>query len=213
MKFLKKLFTTKKTKRKELWKEQNKHNFTWMDGKFDISKVQVGNYSYGPVKAYFWGSEGEKLVIGNFVSIANNVTFICGGNHPYMGFSTYPFKSYFFDEPDDVYSNGYIVIKDDVWIGMNSVIMSGVTVGQGAVIAAGAVVTKDVEPYAIVGGNPAKLIKYRFDEEIREKMLRFDFSRLSKEIIMRNKDILYRPLTSENIKQFVGERKSEIDSF
>ena len=83
-----------------------------------------------------------------------------------------------FGEEREAGSKGNIVIKDDVWIGQNAIICSGVTVGQGAVVAAGAIVTKNVEPYAIVAGNPAKVIKYRFEKELRESLINIDIVEL-----------------------------------
>ena len=80
-------------------------------------------------------------------------------------------------------------------------ILSGVHIGQGAVIAAGAVVTNDIPPYAIVGGVPAKVIKYRFDKQIIEELLKVDFSKLTKEMVLSHKDELYQPL--ENIEDYV----------
>ena len=71
-------------------------------------------------------------------------------------------------------AKGDIVVGDDVWIGENAIVCSGVTIGQGAIVAAGAIVTKDIEPYAIVGGNPAKVIKYRFNENIRKKLIQIN---------------------------------------
>lgn len=75
-------------------------------------------------------------------------------------------------------AKGNIVVEDDVWIGENAIISSGVKIGQGAIVAAGAVVTKDVEPYAIVGGNPAKIIKFRFNENIREKLMKMNLDEI-----------------------------------
>ena len=145
-----------------------------------------------------FGAEEEGLLIGNFVSIADDVKFLLGGNHSYLGFSTFPFLTKYFATLESV-SKGQIVVKDDVWIGFNSTILSGVTIGQGAIIAAGSLVTKDVAPYSIVGGNPAKLIKYRFEQEVVDKLVLFDFARLSDEVILKNRDALYQEITSENI--------------
>ena len=100
-------------------------------------------------------------------------------------------------------TKGSIIVKDDVWIGTNAIICSGVTIGQGAIIAAGAVVTKDVAPYAIVGGNPAKVIKYRFDEGIRNKLLEIDISRLFCEIKQSDLDMIYTDLTLENLNRLL----------
>ncbi len=78
-------------------------------------------------------------------------------------------------------------------------ILSGVTIGKGAIVAAGSTVTRDVEPYSIVGGNPAKHIKYRFSSQIREKLLKFNFEELDNEMINKNIDLLYTELTEDNI--------------
>ncbi|MGN9105593.1 DapH/DapD/GlmU-related protein [Oliverpabstia intestinalis] len=90
------------------------------------------------------------------------------------------------------FAKGDIRVDDDVWIGYGASIMSGVHIGQGAVVAAGAVVTKDVPPYAIVGGVPAKVIKYRFEPEMIEELLKVDYSELTKEDIEKHIDDLYR---------------------
>lgn len=94
----------------------------------------------------------------------------------------------------DAFSKGDIIVDDDVWIGYGATIMSGVHIGQGAVVAAGAVVTKDVPPYAIVGGVPAKVIKYRFEPEMIEELLKVDYSKLTKEDIEKHIDDLYKKL-------------------
>lgn len=85
------------------------------------------------------------------------------------GVSTYPFKRKLFHGGEEAVSKGDIIVGDDVWVGYGATILSGVHIGQGAVIAAGAVVNKDVPPYAIVGGIPAKVIKYRFSESVCKK--------------------------------------------
>ena len=97
------------------------------------------------------------------------------------------------------------MLEDDVWIGNNAMILSGVTIGQGAVVAGGAVVTKDVEPYAIVAGNPAKVIKYRFEPEIIEKLKRIDYSKLTKEKALSVLPQLYTNLTTENVDKILKE--------
>ena len=87
------------------------------------------------------------------------------------------------------------MVDNDVWIGYGATILSGVHIGQGAVIAAGAVVTKDVPPYAIVGGVPAKVIKYRFEESTIKDLLMIDYTKLTKEMIEQHVNNLYEPLT------------------
>ena len=100
-------------------------------------------------------------------------------------------------------AKGDIILEDDVWIGHSAIIMSGVTLGQGSIVAAGAVVTKDVPPYAIVGGNPAKIIKYRFEREVIEKLLKFDFSKLSNEVVKDKLSVLYTHITKENVEEIL----------
>lgn len=118
---------------------------------------------------YHFDFIGDKLHIGKFCQIAAKVTFIMnGGNHDLNGFSSFPFvmfKSYWPEVPFEPNCKKDTVIGNDVWIGYNATIMPGVTIGDGAIIATRAVVTKDVAPYEIVGGNPAKSIRKRFDEE------------------------------------------------
>ena len=96
-------------------------------------------------------------------------------------------------------SKGNIYVDDDVWIGYGAIILSGVHIGQGAVIAAGAVVTVDIPPYAIVGGVPAKVLKYRFESDMIEELLKIDYSKLDKEMIEEHIDDLYIEL--KNPKQ------------
>ncbi|AMK11673.1 CatB-related O-acetyltransferase [Pseudodesulfovibrio indicus] len=117
----------------------------------------------------------DKLVIGNFCSIGSGATFLMAGNqgHRHDWISTYPFH-YFsdFSQAEDGFERkGDTVIGNDVWIGTEAMIMPGINVGDGAVIAARAMVTKDVPPYAVVGGNPAKTIRYRFAPEEIEMLL------------------------------------------
>ncbi|MBQ8424510.1 MAG: CatB-related O-acetyltransferase [Clostridia bacterium] len=183
------------------WRKINKHNFTIAKIKFDTSIVSVGNFSYGKIDVHSINKK-NKLLIGNYCSIAENVKFLLGVEHPLNFVSTYPFKAFFLNGVDAI-SKGDIIIKDDVWLGTNSTILSGVEIGQGAVVAAGAVVTKDVPPYAIVGGVPAKIIKYRFNEEIIEKLLKLDYSKLNSEIVKKNIDLFYNQMTDETADKMI----------
>ena len=108
---------------------------------------------------------------------ARDITVLLGGNHRIDWVTTYPFSEAFskeFGAPDiqgHPSTNGDVIIGNDVWVGRGVTIMSGVTIGDGAVIATNATVVKDVEPYSVAGGNPARLIKMRFDEDIIERLL------------------------------------------
>ncbi|OYU55033.1 MAG: chloramphenicol acetyltransferase [Chitinophagaceae bacterium BSSC1] len=126
---------------------------------------------------YHFDFIGDKLIIGKFCMIASNVTFIMNGaNQITDAITSYPFaifgQAWANAMDNKTYpQKGDIVIGNDVWIGYNATILAGVTIGHGAIIAANATVTKDVEPYSIVGGNPAQLIRKRFPQETIAKLL------------------------------------------
>ena len=147
--------------------------------RFTKRSLQIGAYSYGKPRVVYYAGDQSSISIGKYCSIAPGVTIFLGGNHPTDWISTYPFRV-MFQLPERYedgmpYSNGDIIIGNDVWIGYESMIMSGVKIGDGAVIAARSLVTKDVPPYAIVGGQPAKIIKYRFNEQQIEKLQRIEW--------------------------------------
>lgn len=142
------------------------------------SPVSVGRFTYGVenVTIKQWG-EGASLRIGSFCSIASSIEVFLGGNHRTDWITTFPFGHIFCDELGGTDIRGHpatkgdVTIGDDVWIGHGVTILSGVSIGSGAVLAAKAVICKDVAPYEIVGGNPAKLLKKRFDDQIVDLML------------------------------------------
>ena len=128
---------------------------------------EIGDFTYGIKNILEWG-EGAKLHIGKFCSVADNVTFMLGGNHRTDWISTYPFNKQlksFKDIPGHPSTKGDTWIGNDVWIGRGATIMSGVCIGDGAVIGAESVVTKDVPPYSIAAGNPARFIRNKFPLE------------------------------------------------
>lgn len=180
------------------WRKKNKHNHTTMMNPFNMELVQVGKYTYGGL--YVLNDRLDvKLKIGNFCSIAQNVVFLLGFDHPTNHISTYPFKVMVTGtETREAISKGDIVIDDDVWIAYGAQIMSGVHIHQGAIVAAGAVVTKDVPAYAIVGGVPAKVLKYRFEESAIEELLKIDYEHVTKNEIVNHLEDLYCEVTDKN---------------
>lgn len=168
--------------------------------------IIVGDYSYYDARngesfedqvLYHYDFFGDRLVIGKFCAIAPGVTFIMNGaNHRMDGFSTYPFN--IFGEGWEKHTptlnqlpfKGDTIIGNDVWVGMDTVIMPGINIGDGAIVAAKSVITKDVEPYTIVGGNPAQKIKERFPEQIINKLLEIQWWDLNIEIISDHIDVI-----------------------
>ncbi len=153
----------------------------------DQANIEIGDYSYyddfedvenfiKQVK-YHFDFTGDRLIIGKFCMIASGAAFIMNGaNHLTEAISAYPFaifgNAWANAMEDKTYPNkGDTHIGNDVWIGHQATIMAGVTIGDGAIIAAHSVVTKDVPPYTIVGGNPAKMIRKRFTDAQIEQLL------------------------------------------
>ncbi|MFN8832280.1 MAG: CatB-related O-acetyltransferase [Alphaproteobacteria bacterium] len=144
-------------------------DYTYYDDPEDV-------YNFEKNVLYLFDFMGDKLIIGKFCQIATGVRFIMNGsNHAMNGFSTYPFKVsgqiWAEKDPMQVVSKGDTVVGNDVWIGNCATIMQGVKIGDGAIIGTNSLVTKDVEPYTIVGGNPAKEIRKRFDDETIQMLL------------------------------------------
>jgi virginiamycin A acetyltransferase len=151
----------------------------------DHPRMEIGEFSYYThsgkpeetaqiLAPYLGHSCRERLVIGKFVQIARGSYFITSSaNHPMTGVTTYPFRIF---KPETF---GYkdlpvkeTVVGHDVWIGHDAAIMPGVSIGHGAIVAAASVVARNVPPYAVVGGNPARLIRMRYDNEIITQLLR-----------------------------------------
>jgi acetyltransferase-like isoleucine patch superfamily enzyme len=166
--------------------------------------VQVGRYTYGVPRIDNYRNSERKVIIGSFCSIGPDVTIITGGIHPPNWVSTFPIRDFVgVDIPYDGLptSNGDITIGHDVWIGTGVTILSGVTIGNGAIIASGAVVSGNVPPYAIAGGIPAKVIRYRFSEQQIEALQQIAWWNWDTEKIRQEIRLLSAPEIDAFIKQ------------
>ena len=171
-------------------------------GEVTISKnVEIGRYTSINGSGTRIAAHINKIKIGNFCSIASNVV-IQEYYHKFERVSSYYIHKNIFGDAleNDIYSKGDIVIEHDVWIGSNSVILSGVTIGKGSVIGAGSVVTKDIAPYSIVGGNPARVIKVRFDQKTINYLENIQWWLWDNKKIKINKKLF--SLEQENIKNY-----------
>ena len=189
-------------KRTYQWRYNNKHNYTIIRNILGGSPIiTIGEGTYGELNILSYKNKGEGLEIGNFVSIASNVWFILGGNHQMNTYSNYPIASMFIElcPEKDAQTKGKIITEDEVWIGANVTILSGITIGKGVIVAAGSVVTKDVPPYSIVGGNPAKIIRYRNNKELRTTLP--NLIDIPKEVVLENIDLFYKELSEEVVQQ------------
>lgn len=186
--------------------------------KIEISPyVKVGRYTYGvkhDTVMLVAAPHAPSVNIGSFCSIAPGVVILANVDHRTDLPSTYPFKTVMFakkkwiDNSDglnhEVKTSKPVVIGHDVWVGLNVIILSGVNIGTGAIIGAGAVVSKDIPPYAIAVGNPAKVVRYRFPIEVIEELLASEWWLLSDEEIFELRDSFF----SENISQFLRDVRS-----
>ena len=160
---------------------------------------------------YLFDFNNDQLIIGNFCMIASDVKFIMNGaNHLTDTISSYPFSIFGNGWQEamkgkEFPNKGNIVVGNDVWIGYNATIMAGVTIGDGAIIAANATVVKNVEPYTIVGGNPAKIIRKRFSEKHIKLLLEIQWWNWSIEKITENVQLL-TSTTVEDLKKFANKK-------
>lgn len=160
-------------------------------------RIAVGRYSYG-IPAVRWWGEHSGLNIGKFCSIAKNVTIFLGGNHRVDWITTYPFSIQprwrrFTGRVEHPTSRGDVIIGNDVWLGSGCTILSGVSIGDGAVVAANATVTRDVPPYAIAAGNPARVVRFRFEEQQVARLLELRWWDWDEPAIIAKLDVLLSP--------------------
>ncbi|MGN9136261.1 CatB-related O-acetyltransferase [Clostridium sp. HCP1S3_B4] len=180
---------------KKKWRSINNHNSTFPTCQFNIECVNVGKETYGPLYVLTF-NKNQMLTIGNYCSIAPEVCFLLSADHATNCISTFPFKvKILHSEKFEGQSKGDILVHDDVWIGYRAIILSGVEIGQGAIIAAGSVVTKNVPPYAIVAGVPAKVIRYRFSKDICNELLKMDYNNITKKWLDKYCKEMYTPIT------------------
>lgn len=186
------------------WVKNNSKNFTTVNNIFDTSLVEIGDASYGELNIVSFSNKC-KLHVGRFVSIAQEVAFILDAEHYTNHASTYPYKvKYLRIEESESFGKGDIWVEDDVWIGYRATIMSGTHIGKGAVIAAGSIVTKDVPAYAIVGGVPAKIIKYRFKDEVCDALKKLNYEKMDRKFMQEHLELFYTPINKvEQVQEII----------
>ncbi len=192
--------------------------------------IEVGDYSYYHDEdhaadfenrnvRYHFEPLGDRLKIGRFCALATGTTFIMSGaNHAMTGFSTYPFNIFGNGweegfEPATVFDHlrGDTLVENDVWFGTNAVIMPGVTIGSGAIIGAHAVVVSDIPPFAVAVGNPARIVRLRFDEQTIERLLKIAWWDWPIEKITRCLDEIRRADLTE-LERVAAEPDSPLDA-
>lgn len=174
--------------------------------KFRKNTFRYGVGTYGrlnQIAGTNWEEDCDKLVVGNYCSISVNANLI-RSQHDHQAVSTYPFKmDNEYNARNSIYPDNTTIIGNDVWIGANTTLMPGINIGDGAVIASGAVVNKDVPPYAIVGGVPAKVIKKRFSDEVITELLKIKWWDWETNLIKERKE----DFVSKDIVMFIEKYK------
>ena len=187
----------------------------WLNDYVNDTRITVGEYTYFDLQITFglWQPE-DKVVIGRFCSLAKGITIFGGGEHIISRATTFPFVLMFAETPQrlvDGQNKGTTIIGNDVWIGFGVTIMSGVKIGNGAVIGAKAVVAKDIPDYAIAVGNPAKVIRYRFQPQTIERLIKLSWWNWKLAKILANLDLLYQnPDTWTDNIQFREPKKNSL---
>ena len=168
-------------------------------------RYSIGDHTYGKPRVVSWKKEGTSLRIGKYCSISTHVVIFLGSEHRTDWVSTYPFPS-LWKEARSIkghpFSKGDVTIGNDVYVGYHVTILSGVTIGDGAAIGACSVVTRNIPPYAIVAGNPAQIIRYRFDEETIRKLLDIKWWNWADDKVAENVHLICSDSVNALIKKF-----------
>lgn len=187
---------------------KNRHNNVNVTKYYKFENVKIGRATYGNLNIIGNAPIDTKIYIGNYCSIGPNVTFLVGGEHNYKRISTYPFQTLCYHQPTLKKINRDIIVEDDVWIGYDSLIMSGVRIGRGAVIGARSIVTKDVPPYSVYVGN--HVIKKRFSDEIIEKLMCIDYSKITHTQGDSYEEFCQSEITEQNIMKILNKFNKKI---
>lgn len=181
----------------DIYPNENIKQIVYIKNVITRSNIIVGAEDFERHVTHHYEFLGDKLIIGRFCAIAKGIEFVMNGaNHRMKSVSTYPFNimgggwEKFTPSPDDLPFKGDTVVGNDVWIGQNVTVMPGVHIGDGAIIAANSVVAKDVPPYCIAGGNPCRIIRKRFDEELIDYLLKLKWWNWDADKIFRNMQAL-----------------------
>lgn len=181
------------------------HHHVQLNRRNILSHVEVGAYTYTGANTII-----KQANIGKFCSISWNVS-IAGNVHDYNEAAIHPFarlKSFGFINENLGMDSKTIIIGNDVWIGMNACILPGICIGDGAIVGAGSVVTKDVPPYMIVAGNPAKPLKARFSDDIIKALQKASWWDWPEEVIAENLTNFYEPMRLEVAEKLINLRET-----
>ena len=171
--------------------------------------MSIGEFTYGNPKVYFW-DENTKVQIGKYCSIAADVTILLGGEHRIDWISTFPFMDFQDEWPQAASVKGHpstkgdIKIGNDVWIGNGVTILSGVKIGNGAVVGAGTLVSKNIEDYSVVSGNPMRVIRNRFSENVTSKLQSIAWWDWPTQTVHENLEIILSEPTTESLEKMLN---------
>lgn len=173
--------------------------------------VTIGTHTYGYEAGTFQiFMEHARIEVGAFCSIAPEVRILAGSEHITSRATTFPLNALLFEpgggNSKDAIDSGVTRIGNDVWLGLRAIVLSGVQVGDGAVVGAGSVVTKAVDPYSVVAGNPARVIRYRFEEDVRRRLLALRWWEWEEDRLLE-----LRPWLMSDVRSFLDRAEQEQD--